>query len=172
MVGGYAFAIGSGWGLSEPPSDAVALVGGWVAWLAGELNPLSLVRKSSQFQTMPVLDSGDRCWWLPLICNRRGERAFDVKYGKDWLPHLSQEQTRLLGFATAARGFYAAKLALSTELEEGEEINLIAPETAEWVASALCAVNHLTVEVIQELSLLDGFLISGGLIAMSSIDIE
>jgi hypothetical protein len=121
---------------------------------------------------MPVLDNENRCWWVPLLCNRRGERAFDVKYGKNWLPHLSQEQTELLSFATAGREFYAAKVANSVDLAEDEEISLVAPETAEWVAKALCAVNHLTVEVIQELGLLDGYLISGGLIAMSSIVLD
>ncbi len=177
---GYAFGIGDGYKLSEPPKDAKPLAGGWLVWLKGDLVPQTLIRKDCQYQTLPVLDSKNRVWWIPLICNYRGERAFDVTYGKDWLPELSEDQQMLLRFAKESRDFYAAKAAETPSQENpeamgtaaDEEINLVCPQTAEWAARAYCAALHLDVEVIQVLGLMDGHLISGGIVTMASIDVD
>jgi hypothetical protein len=164
---GYAYGIGDGFRLSEPPSNAVALVGGWLAWVDGTLDPISLKRDIHGLRVLPLLDGKERIWYVPVIINYRGERFFDVPYDENWLPVLSQEEKDMLTIATEVRSYIDSQY----RKEWGEdEVDLVEPRSLAWTSRVLAFGNHVTQEILGKLHLMDGFLCTGSLFLLSSID--
>ena len=119
----------------------------WEAALVGkEPNPGVLARSVIWCDVRPVQDLAERVWMAPVILTEKGERAFRVSYGSNWLPSLTPAQERAEKIAKAARDALA-----------GGGANMAV--ACQWAAELLCVTYHLHVNVISNLALLDDRLV-------------
>ncbi len=124
-----------------------------------KFNPGALTRGQLWCDTVTVCDLMDRPWQVPRIRDAEGRRAFRVAYGRDWLPALTDEQARCEEIADAA----------SHALASGDCPMSVA---CQWAAEFLAAVNHITVEALAALALLDDRLVLGVISAALSRGVE
>jgi hypothetical protein len=145
---GTLWGIGDGYLLGPQPvwrdlGDGYA-VGGTV----DATDPVSLRRSQLWADCAEVPDLHARMWSVPSIIGLDGCRRFRVAYGAGYLPSLTPEQYRALDIANAAREAAAAD-SLPMEI------------AAQYAAELLCMSTHLSVEVVQAMTMLDDVLILG-----------
>jgi hypothetical protein len=108
-------------------------------------------RNAAWLRTVTVSDLRGRAWEVPVILDERGERAFCVSYGADFLPAPTPEQYRMLDIAKAARD---ALIAASSGTQD-----IPMQMACRWAAELLCASYHLTPETVAALAILDDELV-------------
>jgi len=106
-----------------------------------------------------VKDKNGDPWAAPLVLGDTGARLFPVSFGPKWEPCFTPEQSTLLNIAAAVQADLGRYL-------RGEAPELL-PTLLEWAATALVAANHIPMDAIQGLSLMDDHLMVGVLTVMA-----
>jgi hypothetical protein len=154
------YGIGDPWLCGgDPKAEQPDIGGGLTVAIVGTLDPLRLVRSQRWIQLAPARDLTGREWRVPRILSADGDRAFSTRYGADFLPLLTPEQTRILAIGQACRD------ALSSAHTGGGEVPM--KEACAWAAELISAVNHIAPAVIGALGLLDDALVASCLYAAS-----
>jgi len=114
----------------------------WAGSISQEEEP-TMRRFPPAYACEEVTDGALRQWMAPRIIDERGERAFPVAYGDDWLPSPTDEQQRALRLA--------AEALVELRSESGAGIRSCLAIAAEF----LCLVYHLTPRIVAGLRMLD-----------------
>lgn len=146
-------------------ADWTDLDDGWQVAVAGELNPQTFRRTIRWCRTLNVEDTHGRAWTAPVVLNESGDRCILVSYGADFLPVLSNAQTRALDIANAAR----QALNAAREVEGG---GLDWPVAARWVAELLALTHHVSMGEIAALGMVDDALILAVLSATTGLALK
>lgn len=165
IVGGYLYGIGPSYLLGNKPDDAVELDDGWVAWVNGEIDTVRLRRDVSWCKLIPSIDLSGAIWHTPEVLDASGKRTFRTRYGKDFRPLLSDEQTKAVEIATEARTLMARLLKDGAEPNEEEQCAMCG-----WAATLACMTNHLSIQVVARLGLMDDSLATSTLVGATSFD--
>jgi hypothetical protein len=162
---GCIVGIGNPVTFSPSPSAGWVDAGdGWEASLGLDFDPRLIIRRSQRWADVSaVRDMRGWGWAVPTILNRDGGRAFRVAYGgPDMLPVLTDEQTRCLAVARAARDEMVAAKSRETA-GDSSEAGIDASVAARWVLPFIAAANHISEIALSALGLLDDFLVVGAL---------
>lgn len=147
------WGIGSGAFVGDQPTAKwLPLGGGLRAVLLKGFDPRTLAHAQQWCPTTYAADLQGRVWLVPCVLSQSGDRQFRTAYGADFLPSLTPEQAKAEAVAKAARGAIVASVADQT----GIPMNL----ACRWAADLLCAVNHVSVDTVAGLGLLDDALIA------------
>jgi hypothetical protein len=125
---------------------------GFSATVVGELDCLKLSRAQRWCETATVPDMHLRQWSIPKPLSYEGGRTFRVAYGADFLPALTEEQTKTEAIARAARD------ALIAATLNGDPIQM--KLACAWTAELLTITNYVTPRVLAELGLIDDVLVA------------
>jgi hypothetical protein len=163
LEGGYFFGVGPHYlcGFPKGIAGVVELDGGWKAAIVGAVDPFFIQREIIGQPTVCVEDISSRIWQVPVIINEDGTRAFPVRYGSNWKPVLTEQQTQLVEFAREARNLMPRLLGGSNV--EREELM---PVACSYAAAAIAYANHISPEVLEKLNLIDTSLVAGVLTVM------
>lgn len=156
------------WGIGNPHlvgerNDWQDLDDGWQVAIADAIDPQRFRRELRWCRTNQAEDTIGRVWSMPCILNEQGDRCILVRYGKDFLPSLTPEQSRAVEIAKAARD------ALTCAVDGGELDMAIA---ARWTAELLALSHHVSVEVIGALCFIDDSLILSALSAAVGLPLK
>lgn len=166
--GGYFFGIGPHYLCGKSTeSEPVDLGDGWTAWINGEIKPYMLQKQMKGQPLMPVEDSKDNVWYVPVILGPKGDRGFQVKYGPDFLPLLTEEQEIILTLAKEARVFLP-RITEDTSCPTDEDMRI----ACTWAAKFLSYTNNINIECFGKLGLMDDALVIGTLMAVSCYSIR
>ncbi len=121
-------------------------------------------RQASWLKTQDVTDLHGRDWAVPLILTADGDRAFQVCYGRDFLPAPTPEQYRMLDVAQAARD------ALIANAGGTQDVPMVM--ACRWAAELLCASYHLTPDAVAALTILDDALVLALIGASVGLSVE
>lgn len=146
---GFLYGMGQACFLGNK-NNVVQLSDGWTAWINGGVEPLNLVRDNTWLRKTMVRDLNGDLWFTSVVLNTEGKRDFKVKYGADFKPSLTVEQSSLLNRANTVREMFSAAMSSESEPDEDERA-AFAFHAAHFIAAA----NHITVEVISKLGLSD-----------------
>jgi hypothetical protein len=163
LEGGCFFGIGPAYLCGFPINNGVEIEGGWRVSVEGAIDPFMLRREMIGQPTVQILNMDGVPWACPIILREDGTRAFPVRYGKDWKPIISQEQSKLWDFAKEARNFLP-RLIGGTNADREE----LMPVACEYSAYALAYANHISVDAIRTLGIVDTVLATGALVALCS----
>lgn len=159
--GGVILGIGPSYLCGGDPKDGIDLEDGWKVWVNGEIDTYHLYRQTRGQPVVPIEDTKGRAWAMPMILNASGGRVFQVGYAGGWKPVLTPIQHTMMEMAASAAAVLAS---LSGETHSDEDM----AAACTMSATAMTMTNHLTVEVIQKLGIMDDRLAIGGLVAMIS----
>lgn len=176
---GDLLAIGNPLVVQQPPDGSVwhKLPEMWDVCLVGDLTPGDIAalgrRDPSAIRTTLVRDARGRPWIAPVIFNASGGMALPVPWGRDattgqWRRSPTAAQAAWIAAATAAR----SEILASDGVDAGAAVGIATVPievSAEWAATLLCAVYHLSREVIQALALLDDALVLQVLLAAAGL---
>lgn len=137
----------------HPTADWHTLDDGWKCAQIDGPDSGRLHRDQKWTPTTTVADLRGNLWLVPQILNANGERQIRMTYGDDWLPRPTDLQVRCTAIAIAARE------ALKAQSLGGDGVPMA--NACQWAAELLCAVNHVSISVIQKESLLDDALVGG-----------
>lgn len=143
-------------------SDWQDMEDGFQVSVAGPINPQQFRRVMRWCRTVQVEDTQGRQWTAPVILNEHGDRSILVTYGRDFLPALTNAQTRAVEIAKAARD----ALVGAQEVEGG---GLDMAVAARWTAELLSLTHHVSMEVLAVLELIDEALILAVLSATTGL---
>lgn len=163
--GGYIYGIGPAYLLEDRSDNAVELDGGWLVWANGAIDTIRLRRNVSWCKLVPSIDLNGSIWHTPEILDADGKRTFRTRYGRDFRPLLSDEQVMAVDIATEARTLMARLLKDGAEPNEEEQSALCG-----WAATLACMTNHLSIQVVAALGLMDDSLATSTLVGATSFD--
>jgi len=143
--------------------DGKDIEDGWKVAVTGAVDPFMLRRELVGQPTVEIPDMNGAAWTCPIIMREDGTRAFPVRYGKDWKPIISPDQAKLFEYAKEARNFLPRIIYGSND--DREELM---PVACEYSAFALSFANHISVDVIRTLGIVDTVLATGVLVALCS----
>ena len=156
------WGIGSGALVGEQPNAKWLPVGGGIkAVLLKGFDPRDLVMDQRWCPTAPAADLKGRVWFVPCVLSSAGDRQFRTSYGPDYLPMLTPEQAKAEAVAKAAR----AALVASVTDQEGLPMQL----ACRWAAELIATVNHVSVDVVSGLGLLDDALVAATLYSAAGL---
>jgi len=163
--GGYFFGIGPHYlcGYPKGHPGIVSLDNGWSAAVIGAVDPFFIQREIIGLPIVCVEDISSRIWQIPMILNADGSRAFPVRYGQNWKPVLTEQQTQLVEFAREARNLMPRLLA-GNNVEREE----LMPVACSYAAAAIAYANHISPEALEKLNLIDTSLVAGVLTVICS----
>lgn len=133
---------------------------GWeVALVPGvPFQPALLARVQGWAGVSEVQDMHRRTWLCPMIRRPGGGRAFQVAYGRNWLPALTPEQTRAEEICAAA-------------LEAANQDTPMAV-ACQWAAELLSLTHHVTPAALACAALIDDTLAVEVLRVAASLSVE
>jgi hypothetical protein len=133
---------------------------GWaVALVPGvPFDPRAISRSQAWADVETVEDIDSRRWLAPKIRRKGGGRAFRHKYGRNWLPSLTPEQTRAEEIAKAA----------VEAIDQDTPISV----ACQWAAELLSITHHVTPEALAALSLVDDLLAIEVLRVASALEVS
>lgn len=156
------WGIGSGVFVGDQPAAKWLPIGGGIrAVLLKGFDPRSLAIAQHWCPVTPAADLQGRVWYVPCVLSASGERQFRTSYGPDFLPALTPEQAKAEAVAKAARSALVASVA--------DEAGLPMQLACRWAAELLCTVNHVSVEAVAGLGLLDDALVAAVLYSASGL---
>lgn len=158
------------WGIGDPwlcgPQEHAAwhdLEDGWrVCLVGGRINPGILNRDQRWCDHGEAVDLQGNRWGAPIIIAEDGSPIFRVRYGKDFLPAKTPEQSRAEKVATAASG----------AIKSGALASMDMAVACQWAAELQATTKHVTTEVIAALGLMDDALVLSTLIAATSLPLK
>lgn len=131
-----------------------------VAASGPDLLTTALWRTVPWCQCAIVSDLQDREWQVPKLLTGDGARAYFVAYGgPDFLPTPTEEQSRLEAMARAAREAIIAH----------DTVPIPMGLACRWAAAFMAASNHISIEAIAALSLLDDKLAIAAILAATGM---
>jgi hypothetical protein len=156
------WGIGSGVFVGEQPDAKWVPIGGGIkAAILKGFDPSALAIDQQWCPTTFASDLKGRSWVVPCVLSSSGDRQFRTSYGPDFLPALTPEQAKAEAVAKAARAALVASVADNT----GLPMQL----ACRWSAELLATVNHISVDVVAGLGLLDDALVAATLYAASGL---
>jgi hypothetical protein len=133
---------------------------GWeVAVIPGvPFDPRLLARVQGWAGVAEIQDMHRRTWLCPLIREPGGRRAFQVAYGRNWLPALTPEQSRAEEICRAALDATNQDTPMSV--------------ICQWAAELLSLTHHTTPAALAAAAVVDGILALETLRVAASIQVE
>lgn len=156
------WGIGSGALVGDQPTAIWApLPGGIRAVALKGFDPRALAHNQQWCPITHAADLKGRIWLVPCVLSQSGDRQFRTAYGSDFLPALTPEQTKAEAVAKAARGAIVASVA--------DQTGLPMQLACRWAAELLATVNHVSVDAIATLGLLDDALVAAVLYSAAGL---
>lgn len=161
-VGKRWWGIGSGAFVGDQPTAKWLPIGGGVrVVLLKGFDPRALAVSQQWCPVTLAADLQGRVWPVPCVLSQSGDRQFRTSYGPDFLPALTPEQAKAEAVAKAARSALIASVA--------DQTGLPMQLACRWAAELLATVNHVSVDVIAGLGLLDDALVAAVLYAAAGL---
>lgn len=156
------WGIGSGALVGDQPTAKWAPLGGGLrAVVLKGFDPRALAINQQWCPVTLAADLQGRVWSVGCVLSQSGDRQFRTAYGPDFLPALTPEQTKAEAVAKAARSALIASVADNT----GLPMQL----ACRWAAELLATVNHISIDAIAALGLLDDALVAAVLYSASGL---
>jgi hypothetical protein len=140
--------------LVGPQRSWIDIADGWDGCVLPPLDPAILVRRQlvETYEMAECKDLSGRRWFVPILLDESGRRAFRVQRGRDWLPALTPEQDRCL--------------AIAHEIRDCSELPV--EIACQYAAECISLANHVSPLVMAALGLMDDCLAIGSVIAVAS----
>lgn len=165
--GGMLYGIGPSYLLGGMPEQTIEVEGGWRSWVNGAIEPERLFRNTRWCNLAPAEDLEGRVWYVPVILDAKGRRAFRVRYGTDFKPVLNGDQSRAEETASLARDLFNRLLAAKDEPSDDEQ-----RAQGGWAAQLILLTNHISTLTLLGHELLDETLVAGTLVGATSYHVE
>jgi hypothetical protein len=158
------------WGIGDPwlcgPQERSVwhtLDDGWrVCLVGGHPNPEILNRAQRWCDLSDAFDLAGNCWAAPIILSEDGTPIYRVRYGKDFLPAKTPEQSRAEKVAKAA----------SEAIKSGAMAEIDMAIACQWAAELQSSVRHITPEVLGVLGFMDDALVLSTLAVATSLPLR
>lgn len=115
--------------------------------VCGDQPPGELERGDPAWPTIAVADMRGQAWQAPAVLDEKGNRAFRVSFGPDWLPALTPAQARAMNLADEVR----------SAMQSGRDVPMAV--CCQWSAEFLSLTHYLSPKVIAACGLLDEALV-------------